>query len=189
MAVKTFTNEQLTASDTNTYLANAGLVYVAETTFSGSAVVQFNNVFTSTFRNYRIIVSNSSGSTATAITAQFTVSGTASGGYQWAHQGIYTTGAGANASSTSASYADFGLYVGIGSADLTCSAIDVLAPQLASRTYCLTQTQGWATNFYVRNGFVVLDNTTQYDGIKFYPYAGGGATITGTISIYGYRKA
>ena len=56
MAVKTFTNEQLTASDTNTYLANAGLVYITSTTV-GSAVssVTVSNCFSSTYDHYRII--------------------------------------------------------------------------------------------------------------------------------------
>lgn len=54
MAIKTFTTgEVLTASDTNTYLANAGLVYVAQTTFSAASTVQFTNCFNSTYRNYR----------------------------------------------------------------------------------------------------------------------------------------
>ncbi len=65
MAIKTFAvGEVLTASDTNTYLANSGLVYVAQTTFAAAATVQFTNVFNSTYSHYRSIL-QVTGSTGT----------------------------------------------------------------------------------------------------------------------------
>ena len=55
MAIKTFTTgEVLTAADTNTYLANSGLVFVASTTFSASSGVEMSNCFTSTYDNYEV---------------------------------------------------------------------------------------------------------------------------------------
>jgi hypothetical protein len=58
MAIKTFTSgEVLTSADTNTYLANSGLVYIAEGSTSTSVLgLNFNNVFTSTYDNYRIMI-------------------------------------------------------------------------------------------------------------------------------------
>ena len=56
MAVKTFTNEQLTASDTNTYLANSGLVYITSATVSGTpSSLSVPNCFSSTYDHYRIV--------------------------------------------------------------------------------------------------------------------------------------
>lgn len=57
MAVKTFnTGEVLTASDTNTYLANSGLVYVKQQTVgSGVTSVVVAGAFSSTYDNYEII--------------------------------------------------------------------------------------------------------------------------------------
>ena len=60
MAVKTFTSgEVLTASDTNTYLNNAGYVYITELTFTGSTqtFLRIQNCFTSTYDNYLIVCS------------------------------------------------------------------------------------------------------------------------------------
>jgi len=57
MAIKTFaTGEVLTASDTNTYLANSGLVYVTNFTGTNTAVVNVDNCFTSTYDNYLLVI-------------------------------------------------------------------------------------------------------------------------------------
>ena len=56
MAIKTFTTgEVLTASDTNTYLANAGLVYVSAGTFSNAGSFDVTG-FVSTYGTYRLIM-------------------------------------------------------------------------------------------------------------------------------------
>jgi hypothetical protein len=56
MAIKTFTTgEVLTASDTNTYLANSGLVYVTSVTIgAGATSVSVPNAFNSTYDMYLI---------------------------------------------------------------------------------------------------------------------------------------
>ena len=56
MAVKTFTTEVLTSADTNTYLANSGLVYVKSHTITSGASVVVTDAFSSTYDNYLIIV-------------------------------------------------------------------------------------------------------------------------------------
>jgi hypothetical protein len=57
MAIKTFTTgELLTASDTNTYLANSGLVYVAQGTPTANATINIDSIFTSTYRNYYVVI-------------------------------------------------------------------------------------------------------------------------------------
>ena len=60
MAVKTFTTgEVLTASDTNTYLNNGGLVYISGTTVgTGVSSVTVSSAFSSTYDNYRVIINN-----------------------------------------------------------------------------------------------------------------------------------
>jgi hypothetical protein len=66
MAIKTFTTgEVLTASDTNTYLANSGLVYVGQVTATSPATtITVNNVFSATYNAYRVVVS---GGTSTGL--------------------------------------------------------------------------------------------------------------------------
>ena len=83
MAVKTFTSTTLSVADTNTYLANSGLVYVSTTTWTaGATSIPVTSCFSSTYDNYRIIVnieSNSGGSSHSialnGITTLYYVSG------------------------------------------------------------------------------------------------------------------
>ena len=56
MAVKTFGSEILTSSDVNTYLTNAGLVYVGAGTISASNSFDVTG-FSSTYRYYRLVMS------------------------------------------------------------------------------------------------------------------------------------
>jgi hypothetical protein len=57
MAIKTFTTgEVLTASDTNTYLANSGLVYITSANATSGGVLNIDNIFSATYRNYRIVL-------------------------------------------------------------------------------------------------------------------------------------
>lgn len=57
MAVKTFSaGEQLTASDTNTYLANSGLVYINSVSVTNQAYARITSCFSNTYRDYRIVL-------------------------------------------------------------------------------------------------------------------------------------
>ena len=64
MAIKTFTTgEVLTASDTNTFLANAGLVYVAGGTFSSATQFEITGI-SSSYIYYKAVFSMTSSATA-----------------------------------------------------------------------------------------------------------------------------
>jgi hypothetical protein len=77
MAVKTFGTEVLTSADTNTYLANAGLVYVTSATIgSGVTSITVNNAFSATYDNYRIVVSGGTSSNFAPLAVQLGTTGT-----------------------------------------------------------------------------------------------------------------
>lgn len=62
MATKTFTNlSVLTASDANTYLANAGLDYISESTVTGTTTnsVTLSGCFSSLYDAYRVTINGS----------------------------------------------------------------------------------------------------------------------------------
>ena len=80
MAIKTFTTgEVLTASDTNTYLNNGGLVYISTTTATSGSSVTVSNCFSSTYDAYKIIATG--GGTAAATPIAFQLSGITTGVY------------------------------------------------------------------------------------------------------------
>jgi hypothetical protein len=89
MAIKTFTTgELLSSSDTNTYLANSGLVYVTSATI-GTAVssVAVANAFSATYDNYKIVAHGGIGNTFQAIS--MTLTGAATSYYQILASGNY----------------------------------------------------------------------------------------------------
>ena len=57
MAVKTFTTETLTSADTNTYLANSGLVYITQANLTGSSV-SIASCFSATYDSYLLQFTN-----------------------------------------------------------------------------------------------------------------------------------
>lgn len=191
MAVKTFTaGAVLTASDTNTYLANAGLVYITSTaagTAASSLVI--SNAFSATYDSYRIVISNltmSSTAAGTIIYAKMH-DGTnpASTNYNWAYIRLDIAG-GVSAVSSGALQTD-GVIVGRGTGDKFGTAFDVVNPNLATHTLFPFLSALNVSTGYIYTGGGMHQTSTAYTGIQFAPSTG---TITGGVfAVYGYRKA
>ena len=183
MAVKTFTTgEVLTASDTNTYLANSGLVYVTSATV-GSAVssVTISNVFSSTYDNYRISIAGITPSATDSF--RFRLGSSTTGHYgsmyydSWDGAATGTLRVG-NAGS---------VYISLDEASTKTSSVifDVVAPNLAQAT----QMSGtWSGRGFSGWFGGLQSSSTQYTSFVLLPDSSG--TFTGgTITVYGYRKA
>jgi len=130
MAIKTFTTgEVLTASDTNTYLANSGLVFVSSTTI-GTAVssVTVSNCFSSTYTNYKIVAYGGIGSSLQAMS--MTLTGSAVSYYQIFAYWVYAGGAAFTVGVSNA--AQWG-YIGESGESNTID-IDILGPNTAKVT-------------------------------------------------------
>jgi hypothetical protein len=185
MAIKTFTTgEVLTASDTNTYLANSGLVFVASTTFAGSTGVEMSNCFTSTYDNYEV---------------HLTYYGSA------ANNTNYQLMTGTNTKDGSATYNRYGFYwlAGLTNFDAASQVQFFVANHgTTAGSYSNAQSTFFRPNVAsvkteVRHNSYAGDSnlttyldmtttaTTAYTGLYLFP---GSGNITGTITIYGYRK-
>ena len=181
MAIKTFTTgEVLTASDTNTYLANAGLVFIKQQTI-GSTVssVTITDAFNSSFTNYRVTVDGSDGAAAdTNVHVKFeTVLST----YNWAQR---FTSYGGTAGDAVAASTNAGILVGLTSTDNDTSfSFDVFQPNEAKFTHVTFISA--ATNYWNTGGGVMKTATAYTTLILNMP----STTLTGgTIRIYGYRN-
>jgi hypothetical protein len=193
MAIKTFTTgEVLTAADTNTYLANSGLVYITGTTFSNVASVTLQNCFSSTYDNYHLSFNVYGGNTAA--------------NYCYFQLGVGTT-------PTTTSYLSKSMWWDIGNPStfvfVNCDGrdtgmslgpvgfsgaqegsydVDVHYP-FASR---VTRMSGHGSGLYAGVYFTGVSTagynstTTSFNSIKLLPVT---STIYGTIDVYGYRKA
>ena len=184
MAIKTFTTgEVLTASDTNTYLANSGLVYVTSATI-GTAVasVTVSNCFTSAYNGYFVTIHGGTSSVADEnLTLQLTVGGTASttGYYGSALYGVY----GSVFQTQFPSNATNMQYAG-GLDGRAIMQLQIFNPAVATSTTMfgpfIRQILSGTVSFIHRVN-------TAYDGFKIAP--GSGTLTGGTITVYGYRKA
>jgi hypothetical protein len=180
MAIKTFTTgEVLTASDTNTYLANSGLVLIKTQTI-GSAVssVTVSSAFSTDYDNYLIKITG--GSSSVSQNTQLKLGATVSG-YKWQLlYGSYNNTVSAEGSTTGTEIR----YCGNGSANGMDSHIEVMSPFLAKHTKVFSNQFSGGDAGPV---FALIENTTSYTSFIISPSAG---TMTGaTITVYGYRKA
>ena len=188
MAVKTFTTgEVLTASDTNTYLANAGLVYITSLTWSSTSnAQQINNCFTSTYDNYRITFTGiGNQSTPTGLNFRLVDGTTPDSTANYYYTEMYQTTAG-----TPSGYWSTGvgqMSMGRIGDNYNAFALDIFSPQTTNPTAFLVQATAFGnSNLYNGNAYGYKNTTTAYEGL--YLYIGAG-TWAGTLTVMGYRKA
>ena len=181
MAVKTFTTgEVLTSTDTNTYLTNAGLVYIKSQTIGTSvSSVPITGAFSGDYDNYKIVVSGGVGSSAQFLRLQL---GGATGAYYSGYAAVnYATNATENSNVNNGSLFS---NAGIMSTSNLNMNVEVFSPYLTKATYVSGSiaTGGRGGSFA---GF--LDDSVSYTSFTISPASG---TMTGgTVTVYGYRKA
>jgi len=189
MAIKTFTTgEVLTASDTNTYLANAGLDYIAAGTASAQNRLNIASCFSATYAAYRVVVTNLTHSTANNLIMRFSASGTDTAGTNYYTQRSEVTGSAVSGVSITASSAIFPTYANSSAGSFVSLSFDVINPFAATPT---TVTGGASridasTGLYMVTFSGLLNDTTSYNGISL---VGNTGNITCTMRVYGYRQA
>lgn len=187
MAVKTFTSgEVLTSSDTNTYLANSGLVYISTTNFATASTTQFTSAFTSTYRNYRTYLEVKA-SSGTNFYIRFLVGTTVQTGNI-----LCTNSYNQLSAATIVKNSRSDQYGLIGSAFGTYTSvyvIDWFNPQIADYTGYHANGIGGRSNTDSDYNDTFARNivTTQIDGFEI--TTAGAATLTGTLRHYGVRNA
>jgi len=183
MAIKTFGSEILTSGDVNTYLTNAGLVYVGGVTVSGTtSIVDMGTCFSSAYDNYHIVINNVQASADLSLKFYFGTNSTSGLHYGTVFYYQYTGASSGYANSNGANSS----YVGLtGSAAPNGSyTFDLSAPNLAKQkqfygNYNARNYSGWC-------GGLIAD-TAQYTSMKFINETGN--ITAGTFRIYGYRQA
>jgi hypothetical protein len=185
MAVKTFTTgEVLTSSDTNTYLANAGWVYVTSVSVGSTPVqtVSISNAFSSTYTEYMIKVVGIKGNAQVGMAVQLNgiTSGYDYNGFYMlrgssALNGFNTVGAsGWDAGATDTTVSEHTLYI--------------MNPNVAAAKTCHAHAVGIGGTTLTVEVSGYQTSTATATGFSF--YAPVGYTITqGTIAVYGLRKA
>jgi hypothetical protein len=185
MAIKTFTTgEVLTAADTNTYLANSGLVYVTSASVgTASTSVTIANCFSSTYDNYRITLAGGVASGNYAIGLR--LGPTSVTGYNTSYYAAlnYLTWAGTAGNARDNNFSKW-TYVGAGEANQAVMCVDVLQPFLTKYTTYGAQ--------YMDSGLTGPTGgshqvASSFSGITV--LIDSGTMTGGTVTVYGYRKA
>lgn len=162
--------------------AGGDLVKIASGSFSGASSFSVDSVFSSTYRNYRMIVNGTDGGGAAAsIQLRFRTGGSdnTTSNYSGArHSTIFLTAGSEVDTSNSDTLTTFGRTNSSGGFWMS---FDVLNPFVSELTACLgTHTDN------TRGGHSVMrfNGTTSFDGIKVLCQSGN--NIAGTYAIYGY---
>jgi hypothetical protein len=187
MAVKTFAvGELATSADVNTYLTNAGLVYVTQVSPTPATTIAVS-CFSSTYDNYKVIVTPVISASASDIRIKLRSGGTASS-VNYYMTNIFAS-AGAISSTSEAGQVSWrGVYCGTGGSDgkYNLLTFDLFGPFLATATRYDMRSSAWdSTSVVNRSATGFHDLSTSYDGFEL----SAGSNITATITVYGYRKA
>lgn len=166
-----------------------GLVLVAASSFSAVSSVSVDDCFTSEYDNYRVIVQTTAASSDGNTNMRLRAASTDASGsdYVWQQvlvQSATVAGAGSGGLVAQWRWDDHDISV----TPTPTLAFDVISPGLAAKTLFTGAEVGVASNatfgFIFRSGYHNL--TTAYDGLTLLASSG---TITGSIYVYGYRKA
>jgi hypothetical protein len=166
-----------------------GMTQVANVSFTTASAVQVDNVFTSSYDNYKIIFKTTAFSgTNVAVYTQF-VDGTTPIGTNTYYQGLTGITDGSTAA-LSAGINLTALTIAYGSSsggDITSLALDVITPQKSEKTTALISSYNWnGTNTFSYVGGGLFNASTQFEGIRFFTSTG---TFSGTVRVYGYRNS
>jgi hypothetical protein len=163
--------------------AAPGLVKLNTTTFSAVASQSVNNVFSTTYQNYRIVL-DATGSTTANITFRLRVGGVDNSSSIYSRQYIYS-------SSTSLSSARSTTDTSWNIADLTSTTrsfvtMEIANPFLTEKTGGLTSSMSLypSANTLTFNNYA-HDTATSYTSFTLIASSG---TMTGNVSVYGYNK-
>jgi hypothetical protein len=169
---------------TSDLASNAGLNLVAVSTFSAVSSVSVNNCFTTSYDNYRIVITCTAATTADfGTTLRLRVSGTDNSSSNYAWSGVYATSGASGTEGGGTGQSSFKTGAGYNTGLIT--VVDVLNPFASNYTSYLES--GVRPNEAgIRTHGGSFNATTSFDGFTFAPASG---TVTGTVRVYGYKNS
>jgi hypothetical protein len=165
----------------------SGMQLITEQSFSAVSTVNLNSIFTSNFRNYKVMLDNISCSAATDVYFRLRAAGVDTVGTGYENEGQEITSAAAAGNTSSSAAAQWMAIENVGNIIANAAAeYTVYQPQEADRTH-LTGLYTVNTNSSNQSGYHGghHNSATQFDGLSLVISTG---TITGTIRIYGLQK-
>lgn len=155
-----------------------GLVHINNTSFSAVPSQSFNNVFSADYKNYKVIIFGSS-SVGTTFSMRYRTAGSDN------TTSNYDTQRNSIAGTTSTSFRNLAadvLPLSLGNEGAWTFFIDISNPFETLSTFAFSLMTAGVGNETSGSRFSA---TTSFDGFTFFPASG---TITGTMSIWGYKS-
>jgi hypothetical protein len=160
-----------------------GLVHIEQQTFTASSGVNFSqDVFTSTFDNYKLLI-NCTATASVAVRLRGRVTGSPVSTSDYNEQLLL-----AEAGSVSGvrNTGQTGYRIGqINTTGLNSILVEIFAPKLTSPTRFISNCSHSLSQASIEITAGNLNLTTNLDSLEFFP---GSGNITGTAALYGYRK-
>jgi hypothetical protein len=155
--------------------------------FSGATSLSLNNVFTSTYRNYKVNIKLDGSTSGTVLRMRYRASGSDRTSNLYFLTGFFnrSTGATGSLGGASATTLDIGRINSNADARRSLVTLDISDPQIAAATINTGLFYGQDATSpiggFVNSGFLSADVN---DGFTIYPDSG---TMNGYVSVYGYR--
>ena len=178
------------AIDATVFASSPGLVKINTTSFSAVASQSFNNVFSATYNNYRIVAQFSSPSADANLRLRYRKAGTDNSAAS-SYFGMFSRASAAGTTGVLNTNGETSL--SLITLDLANPervygfSYDVLNPFVSSFTALIGNGTGIeldSSNFYGFSGASHHRVTDSFDGFTIFPASGN---ITGSVSVYGYN--
>jgi hypothetical protein len=169
--------------------AASGLTLVSSTTASAVNTHSVNNCFTSTYRNYMILMDFDGSSAVDGIYYRLRASGSDATTSNYTKQTIYAAGASLSSARSTTTYLPIGA---TGTGGRSTYILYMFRPNEAATTLYQVDASNLGTSTtatdleIIRGGFGVAN---AYDGFTVYSGSGGSSTITGQVRVYGFQNS
>ena len=165
-----------------------GLWRVGGGALSGTTT-DFVGCFTSNYRNYRIVIDQIrwSGTGDLYFRMLNNTTPEQSAVYSWAFNGLSATNVASNSNGNGQTLGYLGTTNnGLNNQSIGSASFDIYAPNIAAPTLFTGVGIGVITDFVSKAGIAAHNVSTAYNGIRL--MTGSAVTVTGNVSIYGYRN-
>jgi len=165
-----------------------GLTLINTTSFSGVATQTINNVFTTSYRHYRIILQLTAGTSDADLQLRMRIGATTTAtNYYYGGNLVIFDGSNSIVNGNNTTQWPLGSIDTSNQNIAQSYSMDIFSPQIARSTNLVLK--GWSQqtggNTYMLNFAGVQNDATQFDGFAILATAGN---ISGKVSVYGYNE-